>query len=167
MCIVIRYISLWRAPKSRSEYTTTQHTRASRNIQPMTKLEYKLCISRIFFSSKLTVKPWTVHTIIALFCLFYIIFASKFCKNVQKTLNKEIFDQPWSEQHPNLGRNIENPCLLIKWSDLLMVSIKIPEQEKSCALMIPVFGWRVSLLNRRPNCSKFIFYLMLKARLFY
>ena len=37
--IVIRYISVWLAPKSWSEYTTTQHTRAGRNIQPTLKSE--------------------------------------------------------------------------------------------------------------------------------
>ena len=133
---MIRYISVWRAPKSRSEYTTTQHTRASRNIQPMTKLEYKLCISRIFFSSKLTVKPWTIHTIIARFAYFTSFLHQNFAKMCKKTWNKEIFDHPWSEQHPNVGRNKENPCLLIKLSDLLMVSIKIPEQEKYTGIRV-------------------------------
>ena len=36
---VIRYISVWQAPKSWSEYTTTQQARAGRNIQPMTESE--------------------------------------------------------------------------------------------------------------------------------
>ena len=37
LVIMIRYISVWRAPKSCSEYTSTQHTRAGRNIQPTVK----------------------------------------------------------------------------------------------------------------------------------
>ena len=37
--IVIRYISVWRAPKSWSEYKMMQHARAGQNTQPTSKSE--------------------------------------------------------------------------------------------------------------------------------